>query len=962
MDNPMPFLPPKTTQILFSTCLFWLCINFGLSAQNLTPPFPEDETWKAIEEQLEQQESDTALFFVISLIREKCGDSFECLNKNYLATSWHFERQSNYFGGIYVSYELAKVCKKWGELDHEARAVFNSFRYYNVLGNLKLAAIHLEKALKIYEASGNQVGYRKLKRIRLEINFQTNGSKELLEEMEALYQEYISSGDIKSSVTFLIRMIGHAKLVLEYDKMHTYINTVEQALFVDSVKVTGHEYLLFYTNKAEYANIVKDYETASFYYQKALEANETFESKWSEVDIFISMAGMEYKQGRLIRAKKHLDKALSIANTFEPQDLLKRIYQLRSEIAEEEGRYFSALQDMKKEQSYYTNFKKKGEGFSSENYFLTQEKEKLATEKENSELQLQLKNSQLRNSIITIALVLFLAAALTLAFFNLRKSKKELSVQNELITEQAARLRTLDAAKSRFFANVSHELRTPISLIRGPIKTLLKRKELKNEEVELLQMANQGSQNLQLLVNEILDLGKMESGKMELVKSPVQLSTYFSQYFSQFESLGYQKGIAYDYETFIPKKTTALLDKEKCRQLVFNLLSNAFKFTPPSGSIKVVLKMENSQLHLTVSDTGKGIHPTDLPHVFDRYFQTNRPDAPATGGTGIGLALCQQYAQLFGGEISVESTLGKGTVFKVMFPVEITKDLLPEEDLSNELAYGFKHVKERPDQLPIHTEQATRSEKPSVLVVEDNADLRAYIQLVLKDHYQIALAENGQTALDHIAANGHPDLILSDLMMPVMDGYQFLEKLKDDPSTQQIPAIMLTARAEKDDRLKALRIGVDDYMTKPFDEEELLVRIGNLLSNQSVRRKGAIEEELLVGKATDGHSEMDREWLGSFELYVRQHLSNSQLSVIQLADEFAMSKSTLLRQLKRLTGLAPQKYLSEIRLDAARQLLAEQRFRSVARVAQEVGYNDVRGFSKIFIKRYGKRPSEIATY
>lgn len=536
---------------------------------------------------------------------------------------------------------------------------------------------------------------------------------------------------------------------------------------------------------------------------------------------------------------------------------------------------------------------------------------------------------------------------------------------NKKTNEQAEQLKQLDKAKSRFFANVSHELRTPISLILGPIGTVLKRNRIVNDDRQLLQMARQGGQNLQLLVNEILDLGKIESGKMELVKERVRLANFFTHYFAQFESLGYQHGVTYNYETLTQKNVMAMLDREKCRQIVFNLLSNAFKFTPHKGSVKAKVELKGKLLELSISDSGKGIDPTDLPNIFDRYYQTNRPDVTASGGTGIGLALCKEYANLFGGNIKVESTLGKGTCFKVQFPVEIVEHKTILEDLSEEFALDFKDVKEKPDQfiLPgsVSTLSSKTQHKATILVVEDNPELQTYIQLVLKDHYQVALAGNGQAALDHINTVGQPDLIISDLMMPIMDGYQLLKKLKEDAATKQLPAIMLTARSEKDDRLKALRIGVDDYLTKPFDEEELLIRISNLLKNQSIRKEAALQEQQEIGTAPEGITEEDQQWLDSFEAFLQQNLSNNHLSVIMLADEFAMSMSTLLRQLKRLTGLTPQKYLMEMRLNKAMLLFSEHRFRSVARVAQEVGYSDVRNFSKNFKNRFGKTPSEYVT-
>jgi signal transduction histidine kinase/DNA-binding response OmpR family regulator len=585
----------------------------------------------------------------------------------------------------------------------------------------------------------------------------------------------------------------------------------------------------------------------------------------------------------------------------------------------------------------------------------------MVNEQETRKLQLQLKDSQLRNSMYAIASVLLLSLILLYGFHRQRKQKSALAKQNTLIEQQAEQLKQLDKTKSRFFANVSHELRTPISLIMGPINTILKRNQLGQEDQQLLNLARKGVENIQFLINEILDLGKMESGKMELEKAPVHLPSFFKQYFAQFESLKYSKSISYSYEILLPENSTVLLDQEKCRQIIFNLLSNAFKFTPSNGQVKATVQMIDTQLQFSVSDTGKGIHSSDLPHIFDRYFQTNRTDAVASGGTGIGLALCKEYAKLFGGKISVGSKLGEGSVFTVEFPVELADNDSLTVDLPDDLDIGFEDIQEQSGQFQAATpllQPSMNPPKPKLLVVEDNVELQTYLQLILQHQYEVSIAENGQAAMGHLDKNGHPDLIISDLMMPVMDGYQLLKNLKGNPATQQIPAIMLTARAEKDNRLKALRIGVDDYLTKPFDEEELLARIHNLLANQSARKQAAIEEESQIA-AREGLPKIDQEWLESLENYIRENLSNNQFTASNIADEFAMSSSTLLRQLKRLTGLTPRKYLSEIRLDAARQLMVEGRFRSVARVAREVGFRDVRGFSKKFAEKYGKNPSEI---
>ena len=549
-----------------------------------------------------------------------------------------------------------------------------------------------------------------------------------------------------------------------------------------------------------------------------------------------------------------------------------------------------------------------------------------------------------------------------------RQSELELMVRERtaIIEHQKEELQSLDAAKSRFFANISHELRTPLTLMLGPIRSLLKGKHSQEQQEKLLNIARQSGQQLQQLINEILDLRKLEMGKMEVQVEPTLLTTFFNRHASQFESLAKSKQIDYSYETTIPNDIAANIDQEKCRQILYNLISNALKFTPAGGWVSVNCSLQGNNLRLNVSDSGFGIPPEDLPHVFDRFFQSNRPGKIAEGGTGIGLALCQEYSRLFGGSISVESTVGKGSVFSVEFPVTLadTRQLLPAGATSETIE------PEAISQASVVAKSAPAPEeltsKPTILLVEDNTELQAYIRLILEEKYHVITAGNGQEALNLLLNNNNatphsalhtPHLILSDLMMPVMDGYQLLERLKSDDTTRHIPVIMLTARAEAKDRLKALRIGVDDYLTKPFDEEELLVRIENLLNNQVARRSTFTNKT--APNANPLISQPDREWLETFEEYVQKHFSSDILSVSTLAQEFAMSESTLLRQLKRLTGLSPIQYIQEVRLNEARLLLENRSYSSIAQVASKVGYVDARTFTRSFKQRFGKVPTEL---
>lgn len=558
---------------------------------------------------------------------------------------------------------------------------------------------------------------------------------------------------------------------------------------------------------------------------------------------------------------------------------------------------------------------------------------------------------QRRNLFIgTIFLILFISALLF--YFNLRLRKA-----NEETSRQAELLQQMDAAKSRFFTNISHELRTPLTLLLGPVKALLKENNLSEKQSSLLNVAERNGAQLNRLINEILDLRKLELGNMGLSLKPIRVSDFFLHYLNQFESLAEHQKVTYVINSTIDKAAVALLDREKCRQIIYNLLSNAFKFTPAGGSIQVDVGLYDGKLNFSVTDTGSGIHFADQPHVFERYFQTSQPDKPAEGGTGIGLALCREYLELFGGQIKVKSELGKGSSFRVSFPVAATflpeteQVSSPQSEYTDSAVFTAATVTTQLDTPSFH-------KQAHLLLVEDNQELQDYLSLLLSPTYNLVTAANGQLAWDLLTKQENPltvDLILSDLMMPVMDGYQLLEQLKNNDKTRHLPVIMLSARAEIEDRLKALRIGVDDYLAKPFDEEELLVRIKNLLANQAARKN---MNKVISSTSIANISGEDQAWLGKFEAYVQANYASDILTIPDLAQAFSMSDSTLLRQLKRLTGLTTAKYLQEVRMDAARQLLENRTYRSVSQVATKVGYSDPRSFSRIFKSRFGKSPSD----
>lgn len=573
-----------------------------------------------------------------------------------------------------------------------------------------------------------------------------------------------------------------------------------------------------------------------------------------------------------------------------------------------------------------------------------------------------------------------------------KELEQSIAEATAMIRQQNEDLKKLDKLKSRFFANVSHELRTPITLILGPLTSMLKGGELNKRNAVLAELGWKNAKNMLHLVNEILDLTKMESGRMKLDEEVVHFYPFLHRIINIYVGMAQQKRITYKFNYSIASDLQLILDVKKFEKLLNNLLSNAFKFTPYDGQIIVEAREEDNHIYLSIKDNGRGIHPNDLPHIFDRYFQSSQPDAPKEGGTGIGLSLSYEFAKLMKGEIGAESTLGEGSTFYFRFPKKMATSIKPQSELplANELTPRSKTNVETIDQEnEVVTEVITWKQQRnfSLLVVEDNKSLQTYIRLIIGDQYEITTVENGKLAWEYLTSiNGQaseiaslPDIIISDIMMPEMDGYQLLRQLKNDNRFRGIPVIMLTALTGLKDKLKALRIGVDDYMLKPFEEEELVARVNNLLRNSYERKTFYLQlsqtpedtnsdasttkkEQLPKAEGnkptTVVPTEDDLRWLEEIEAAYKAKLSHFDFSLEQLAHDLATNRWTLYRRIKQLTGLTATQYLKEIRLNHARHLLEQNASDSVKAVAYNVGMKDVKYFSREFKKRFGKSPSE----
>lgn len=739
-----------------------------------------------------------------------------------------------------------------------------------------------------------------------------------------------------------------------------YLDSVEAWMPATNFK-RNHIELLFwkglvYDGLGEYARALQHFEAV-------LPTYAEFKDTLRIIHVQKDMSNTLLKMGNYAEAIQLAQQAFGLINNrkahYEKQELFKILYEAhkaRGEFAQA-LRYHEQWQDIK-------------DSVAAQNH--VNALAYMETRHQLADKQQQIEQQQKQKNIYLVALILAvgLCAALFYFYRKVQKTRRELAAKNTLVEQQRAELQHLDEMKSRFFANVSHELRTPLTLILGPIASTLKSGELGNRNFTLLKKAQQSGQDLLKLVSEILDLSKLESGKLELRAEKTMLLPFVRRVVSQFESHAEMRHLQLTL-AFSPEKSLQILtDPAKLENILNNLLSNAIKFTPPEGSVAVSVEDLGHSLRFAVADTGRGIHPDDLPRVFDRFYQTSQSNAAAEGGTGIGLALCRELVELFGGRIWAESPAdgrpNPGSVFRFEIP---KKEIFGMAELPIEPPETADIPHEAAPLAVARVAPASPQKQATVLVVEDNPSLREYIQFLLSEKYRVVTAENGREALaqlrDVLRTSLVPDLIVSDLMMPLMDGYQLLENLKSDPHLRQIPVVMLTARADVRDKLKALRIGVDDYLLKPFDEEELLARVENLLAN--ARNKAAFaqptqpepgEPEAAQPPGND-ISEADALWLQTLENTVQQHLTEREFGVERMGAAMNISARQLQRNLQRLTGLSPSQYLREARLQHARQLLESGKSASIKSVALTVGWTDVEYFAQQFRQRFGKLPSEF---
>ncbi|AVM49595.1 substrate-binding domain-containing protein [Capnocytophaga sp. oral taxon 878] len=564
-------------------------------------------------------------------------------------------------------------------------------------------------------------------------------------------------------------------------------------------------------------------------------------------------------------------------------------------------------------------------------------------------------------SITAIVLItVFLLMAIR-AYRAKSKTNSELKRQKEQLEIVSKQLEEATQAKLLFFTNISHEFKTPLSLILGPVQTLLAHNSLPKEEQDLLFLIKKNSNRLLHLISEVIEFRSYENNKMQMYFTKGNLKSFLNELNSFFTDRIKQKKLNFQ---FVAEDTSfeMAFDKEKVEKIYFNLLSNALKFTPQEGSINVSLTKEDLPLPLSkgevavlrVFNNGSYIPKDKQNEVFEHFYKIN----PDSEGSGIGLALVQALVASHNGTISVESTEGEGTTFVIRLPFS-------QEQVSAKAVYDSNYIETHLDLLPslpasaeklkLPTASPSAPEKPTVLIVEDNEDMRQFIRYILSDSYNLIEAENGEEGFE-VAKKHLPDVVISDVMMPKTDGFDLCQLIKTNVATNHIPVILLTAYALDEQKQVGFESGADAYISKPFNVKLLKTRVRKLIENRKKIRE-SFSNFLLNETKQETLGKVEQQFITDFTHYVENSIANPEMNIDEIADALGLSRSNLYRKIKSLTDYSPNELIRTIRVKYAKQLL-NSKAKSISEVAYEVGFSSPSYFAKCFKDFYNESPTE----
>lgn len=533
--------------------------------------------------------------------------------------------------------------------------------------------------------------------------------------------------------------------------------------------------------------------------------------------------------------------------------------------------------------------------------------------------------------------------------------KKQLEEQRDQLIDLSQKLEEATKAKLSFFTNVSHDFRTPLTLIADPVKRLMESENIKENERFLLNIINKNVTVLLRLINQIMDFRKFENGKLEMHLSEFNIMDCMKEWAEAFRTLAFRKHITFRFNA-AEGDYNVIADAEMMERITYNLLSNAFKFTPENGCISIALHKEtDGKITMRFTDTGAGMPAEHVKHIFESFYQIDVHHA----GSGIGLALVKAFIEMHHGEISVDSTEGSGTVFTISIPARQEGDVTGNIDrkaLLNNLKEGAVVMADQ-ESITAESRNTGRKDAPEgiVLVIDDNQDVRDYVKSLLEGEYAVMEAANGEEGL-RIAVASVPDIIICDVMMPVMDGMECCRRLKEEPRTSHIPVMMLTAYSMDEQKIKGYECGADSYIAKPFSSELLMARLHNLIDNRR-RLKDFFGDRTPAGTAP--LADTDKGFVEKLRCLIEENIGNADFSVEDMGEGIGFSRVQLYRKAKALTGYTPNELLRIARLNKANAIIKTSHEKSISEIAYEVGFSSPSYFTKCYKEFFGENPTDV---
>lgn len=765
---------------------------------------------------------------------------------------------------------------------------------YEHLSYPERAKIYYLKALKVAKEikSKRHLNFCKLKLAHIEL-FNLNNPEKALEEYKRLEPDYRNTNEYKEGV--LYGAMGYA---------YTLIDKKETA-FLYLKKSQS-----FFEKSKDSVFLCLPYTYLTHYYYKYQKFEKAVES--GETSLQIIRKKNLFDARKLILLNKLAASYKALGNKEKAYDLLLELNNIKTKL----------------------ELKKNNIAFVENQY-------------ENQENQERLEIIELKNQILSKNRKQYIASILIIGIFSIIIL---FLYQNRQKTNK--KLREIDTLKTNFFTNISHEFRTPLTLISTPLQVSLEDPNLSEEKRNHFQIAQKNTQKLSALIDQLLELSKIDSGSRRLTLEKIRPTQLISAWNESFVYLGEQKNIEFNIEVQ-DKEIEAWCDQEALENITTNLLGNAIKYTPENGKIRFKATIKNKLLKIEVANTGKGLTKSQLKTIFNRFYQTDGHSE----GAGVGLSLVKELTELHGGHISANSKFNEWTIFTTLLSLD--KNKFKNADIRKEKSSSSNIVPILVQNKVILQEKSTskNTELPILLVVEDNADMRTVLSDTFKKEYQIILAENGEKgiamAIEHI-----PDIIVSDLMMPIKDGVELTKVLKNDERTSHIPILLLTAKAGDENALTGIDVGADDYITKPFNQKILRSKIRSLILLRQ-KLQSRYSQEIILKPTDIAITSLDERFLEKVQEVLDNQLIESSFTIEDFSSAVHMSRMQLHRKLKALTGLSTSEFIRSQRLKLAATILKKSDI-NVSEVGYSVGFNDHAYFSKCFREAYNCTPSDFA--